>query len=103
VYSPWGSFGTATTLINGYVTVAASGGTWANYGITWTSAGYYPAAGYRNAGSGALYGVGSSGNYWSASSYSGYGFYLAFHSSDVYPAHNNNRAHGFSVKCVQEF
>jgi len=63
----------------------------------------FPAAGYRNAGSGALYNVGSNGNYWTASSYLGYGFNLNFNSSNVYPANNNNRANGFAVRCVQVF
>jgi len=63
----------------------------------------FPAAGYRNAGSGALYNVGGNGNYWSASTYNGYGFNLNFNSSNVYPANYNNRANGFSVRCVQAF
>jgi hypothetical protein len=101
-YSPWSVFG------SNEITVAASGGLWPtdNYGITWTSpysAGYYPAAGYRTVGSGALDGVGSYGFYWSASSDSGSGFDLTFLSSLVYPASYNNRANGFSVRCVQEF
>ncbi len=99
-YSPWDVFGTSTP--NAYVATSTVG-TW-NYGLTVTSvsAGYYPAAGYRAAGSGALYYVGSYGSYWSASSYSGYGFILGFHSSNVYPAYYSHRANGFSVRCVQE-
>jgi hypothetical protein len=83
------------------------GGSFANHGWSFlynsSSIGYYPAAGYRYAGSGALYYVGSIGLYWSASSYSGCGFSLYFNSSGVYPASYDYRADGFSVRCVQEF
>ena len=64
---------------------------------------WFPAAGYRLSGDGGMSNVGSSGNYWSASPYSentGYG--LSFISGSVNPASNNLRAHGFSVRCVQE-
>jgi hypothetical protein len=101
--SPWGSFGLDTTEIKTSVTVAVSGGTWSSYGITWTSAGFYPAAGYRNASSGALSSVGGYGAYWSASTYNGTGFRLVFTSSGVYPAFYSFRAGGISVRCVQEF
>jgi hypothetical protein len=101
VYSPWGSLG--TTDINGYVTAAASGATWSSYGLTWTGAGFYPATGQRTAAKGTLFNVGINGGYWSASSHSCYGFRLNFDNSSVYPAVDNNRAGGLSVRCVQEF
>lgn len=64
---------------------------------------WFPAAGYRNSGGGSMYYVGSDGCYWSASPGSElYGCYLRFYSGSVSPADNNNRADGFSVRCVQE-
>jgi hypothetical protein len=82
---------------------------WSTNGFQWTTTpgiGFWPAAGYRSGGSGGsgvLYDVGSYGSYWSASSYSRYGFRLAFYGSSVYPATFNERAFAFSVRCVQEF
>ena len=67
---------------------------------------WYPASGYSNYNSGGLGPVGSYGNYWSASSYSGnnnYAYYLHFtYTGDVFPAYNFNRANGRSVRCLQE-
>jgi hypothetical protein len=64
-----------------------------------------PAAGYRNCNNGGgLYNVGSNGNCWSSSPYSSSSTNagnLNFNSSGVNPQNNNNRAHGFSVRCVQ--
>ncbi len=65
---------------------------------------YTPAAGYRNRESGALTNVGSNGYYWSSSSYAAGNINagnLNFNSGNVYPLNNNNRANGFSVRCVQ--
>ena len=61
---------------------------------------FFPASGYYNGTT--LYSRGSSGDYWSSS----YGsatnaYYLLFYSSSVYPAYNNNRRLGFSVRAVQ--
>ena len=63
---------------------------------------FLPAAGNRNHANGELYYVGSGGNYWSGTIYSGYSLNLAFNGSNVYPANVNNRAYGFSVRCVSE-
>ena len=63
-----------------------------------------PAAGYRHRESGALTNVGANGDYWSSSSYlagSANAGNLGFNSSVVNPLNNNNRAYGFSVRCVQ--
>ena len=100
-YSPWDVFGTSTP--NAYVATSTVGTF--NYGLTVTSvsAGYYPAAGYRNPGSGALSLVGNNGYCWSGSLISGFGFDLGFFISSLYPANYNDRAYGFSVRCVQEF
>ena len=63
-----------------------------------------PASGYRNNSDGSMNNVGSNGNYWSASPNSeSNGYYLNFNSSNVNPSNNNNRANGFSVRCVQAF
>jgi uncharacterized protein (TIGR02145 family) len=95
--SPWSALGS-----NG--TSTSSVGTFANYGVTWTAitAGYWPAAGYRDYKNGSLYNAGSNGNYWSASPSSYYGYYLYFASSNLYPSGNVYRAYGLSVRCVQE-
>lgn len=61
------------------------------------------AAGYRNNSTGALTNVGTNGNYWSASPNGTNGYYLNFNSTNVNPANNNNRANGFSVRCVAAF
>jgi hypothetical protein len=48
--------------------------------------------------------VGANGNYWSSSSYaagSANAGDLGFNSGVVNPLNNNNRANGFSVRCVQ--
>jgi hypothetical protein len=68
---------------------------------------YYPAAGQRDAGSGALIYVGRNGRYWSGSASSmlppnDYGILLNLYSNVVNPTVNGNRAIGFSVRCVQE-
>ncbi len=66
---------------------------------------FYPAAGYRNTGSGQLYSVGSNGYYWSSSPFSsssGNAGYLNFYSGTVGPLGSSYRAGGFSVRCVQE-
>ena len=63
-----------------------------------------PAAGYRNNDSGQLNNVGSNGYYWSSSpnsSSSNNAGNLNFNSGNVNPLNNNNRANGFSVRCVQ--
>lgn len=64
---------------------------------------WFPAAGYRNSDDGSMSNVGSDGSYWSASPYSEYdGYGLFFRSGGVYPAGYDDRAYGFSVRCVQE-
>lgn len=64
---------------------------------------WFPAAGYRRSDDGSMSSVGSGGYCWSASPYSvNYGYNLRFFSGNVNPALNNNRAVGFSVRCVQE-
>lgn len=65
---------------------------------------FLPAAGLRDFSSGELAYTSSNGYYWSSSPY--YGGYsragnLGFNSGSVAPLYGNNRAYGFSVRCVQ--
>ncbi len=64
---------------------------------------YFPASGYRNYSSGALYAVGSYGCCWSSAPGSAtYAYYLDFHSGYVNPLGLNYRAYGFAVRPVRE-
>lgn len=64
---------------------------------------FFPASGYRNFSSGSLYDVGSRGYVWlSSASSQNYAYYLYFYSDGVYPQNYDNRAHGRSVRPVQE-
>jgi len=89
--SPWTAFTTSTFSWNA-----------TDHGRTYTDGSFYPAAGYRNSSSGALQSVASLVGYWSGSPSGSNGYNLVFDSSNVYPAGNNYRAYGFSVRCVQE-
>lgn len=81
-----------------------------NRGRNWTLAdgetsAWYPAVGSRRYDSGELSYVGSYGYCWSASpsqsnSYDAY--YLCFNNVNVYPADDNFRGNGHSVRCVRE-
>ena len=65
---------------------------------------WYPASGYRSDGDG-LEHVGSYGYYWSASTVGISAYTLDLGNSgndDVYPSGGNRRAHGNSVRCLQE-
>lgn len=64
---------------------------------------WYPASGYRYSHSGGLSDVGDHGFYWSASpsSNDAYGMYFNY-PGNVYPSSNDSRAHGYSVRCLQE-
>lgn len=60
---------------------------------------YFPAAGYRSSGDGALYSVGGYGYWWSSCPYSAGGSRrLYFDSGNLYPLYSNGRATGFSVR-----
>lgn len=64
---------------------------------------WFPAAGCLGSVDGYMSSVGGGGYYWSASPYSeNDGYSLFFFSGSVNPAKYNNRAYGFSVRCVQE-
>ncbi|MFR9589123.1 MAG: hypothetical protein SNF86_06925 [Rikenellaceae bacterium] len=63
----------------------------------------YPASGNRDYATGAMYGVGTLGYYWSASpSSTTYGYGLYFGSSFVTPASTNSRSSGRQVRPVLE-
>ena len=61
-----------------------------------------PLAGNRNRDTAGLNNRGSNGNYWSGSPSSTNASNLNFNSGGVNPANANNRANGFSVRCVKD-
>ena len=74
-----------------------------SFSISSPSTTWYPASGYRSDYDGSLDDVGNDGYYWSASPYDSYAFYLAFLSNgNVYLSNVDNRAYGWSVRCLQE-
>lgn len=82
-----------------------------NRGMYWTLAdgeptAWYPAVGFRSNDSGSLSYVGDLGYCWSASpnpSSTNVAYTLNFNCSGfVYPANNNIRGYGYSVRCVRE-
>jgi len=59
--------------------------------------------GQRNNSDGSLNNQGSNGNYWSATQNNATnGYNLNFNSGNSNPSNNNDKAYGFSVRCVQE-
>ncbi len=60
------------------------------------------AAGNRNNSNGSMNNVGSNGNYWSSSINGTNAYNLNFNSGSVNSANNNNRANGFSVRCIKD-
>jgi uncharacterized protein (TIGR02145 family) len=62
-----------------------------------------PMAGYRSYSGGSLLSQGGNGNYWSGSPVpsSTNAYYLFFGAGGVFPALNNRRAYGYSVRCVK--
>lgn len=58
--------------------------------------------GNRNNSDATLNNQGSNGNYWSSSPNGTNAYNLNFNSGGVNPANNNNRANGFSVRCVKD-
>ena len=74
-----------------------------SFSISSPSTTWYPASGYRNKDDGSLSNVGNYGDYWSASPYSSFAYYLRFnYYGDVYPSNHYSRAFGSSVRCLQE-
>ena len=64
----------------------------------------YYSAGYLSHSTGAVTNVAQNGNYWSSSPFAGNtnAGNLNFNSGGVNPLNNNNRANGFTVRCVRE-
>jgi hypothetical protein len=58
-------------------------------------------AGNRNNSDGSLNNRGSNGNYWSGTPNNSNAYDLNFNASNMNPADNNNRANGFSVRCIR--
>jgi hypothetical protein len=97
LYSPWGSLGPNGTNIEKI---------WANYGLTFTSAGYYPGTGYRRGLNGSFHRVGSFGGCWMASMYNTTGSIAAvmnFSDTYLYTLGGDYRGFGYPVRCFQEF
>ena len=64
---------------------------------------WYPASSCRGFEDGSLYSVGRSGICWSASPRSSYAYHLSFDDDGrVVPSSYGGRAHGYSVRCLQE-
>jgi uncharacterized protein (TIGR02145 family) len=87
--------------------LASAGSTWTTTpaGRTFGTAPnqiFLPAAGYRSNSSSTLTTAGTYGNYWSSTPSSTYSYLLGFNSSGVSPGSSDNRARGFSVRCVAE-
>ena len=62
---------------------------------------FLPAAGCRNDYSGTLGNQGSTGFYWSSTSFGeALGYSLRFGNTGIDPVYNYNRSYGFSVRCV---
>ena len=61
-----------------------------------------PLAGYRDRALGSLGHQGSAGYYWSSSPFGANAYNLSFNSGSVSPASVDNRAYGFSVRCVKD-
>jgi hypothetical protein len=78
-------------------------GSWTNWNGPWNSGLKLHAAGYLYSNDGSLYGRGSSGYYWSSTQIGAYGgWYLGFGSGDS-NMYGDNKAGGFSVRCVRDY
>ncbi|WP_304708650.1 hypothetical protein [uncultured Rikenella sp.] len=67
---------------------------------------WYPAPGFRNGASGALWRVGSNGYSWSSTSVDSgdhyRGVYLNFHVTWLHPSSASSRAYGYLLRCLSE-
>jgi len=83
-----------------------AGGNWTANGRIFGSGAnsiFLPAVGYRHFKSGELYGGGTTGYYWtSKASGDELAFDLSFGFNVVYAGKNDQRAYGYSVRCVAE-
>jgi uncharacterized protein (TIGR02145 family) len=76
--------------------------TWTGNGYTVGANLYLPAAGYRIGFNATLSYVGTGGLYWSSTVNGTNAYFLNFDSGFVHPGYGNNRAYGFSVRCISE-
>jgi len=85
-----------------WINVDANGG-WTNWYAPWNSALKIHAAGYLNNIDGSLIDRGYGGDYWSRTEYGvSIGWDLAF-SIDYSDMYSNDKAYGFSVRCVRDY
>ena len=61
----------------------------------------FPAVGYRNGSDGTVINAGQGGYYWSSVAGSSYSAYNLVFNSGSLGMSNNNKQHGFSVRCVR--
>ena len=74
-----------------------------SFSISSPSTTWYPASGFRYYSDGGLGNVGNGGHHWSASPSGYYAYTLVFfYDGFVNPSYDNDRAFGFSVRCLQE-
>jgi uncharacterized protein (TIGR02145 family) len=93
----WSAVATAIGL-----TTANCGGTSTCRETAASSSLHLPTAGYRSRSDGALNYQGSYGGYWSSGPDGTDAYFLYFDSTSVNPAYVDNRADGFSVRCVND-
>jgi len=85
-----------------YLNADAAPQSWANYNDTYASVLKLHAAGALDDSTGALYGRGSNGYYWSSTQDSSTnGYNLTFYSSNSHMS-SNNKAYGFGVRCLKD-
>lgn len=97
-YTMAGTFGNVTsTQTNGSFSFSMG------YNKADIGAPFFPAAGYRNLGTGILINTGSNACYWSSSSIDASGYFISFGNNNaVNPGQSIVRGLGFSVRCVVE-
>ncbi len=62
----------------------------------------FPAVGYRNNSSGALNNNGTNGYYWASNQNNASNAYIMYFNSSNVNTSNNNKANGYSVRCVRQ-
>jgi len=97
----WGSLFSGGSTSGAPGTATNNTWIWTGNGYLINNALYLPAAGIRNSSNGVVNSIGGAGNYWS-STVNGTGAYTLGFSSTFVGSGGNNRAFGFSVRCVKE-
>ena len=81
----------------------SNAGNWTTWDAPWNSGLKLHAAGYLYNSDGSLISRGSNGNYWCSTQYDATSaFYMTFDSGSSY-LYNNDKAYGFSVRCVRDY